>query len=1155
MKEFLARARSSSEAELGSLAVELSAWVLDQARSVRSFGEDGERKRLTKLLGSPSSQRLGLALTDRAHRSESAARTVAGVREVLARLGEAPDLGPVDRVQLAALGALGGIIPPVTTLALEARLKSESGAFVLDADALGEGLASLRKKDRRINLNQLGEEVLGEKDAARYIETTIALLASADADAVSVKLSSLYSQARVLAFDAVVRIGTEKVAPIFAAADRSEKLVYFDMEAYRDLELSLEIFLRSARDPRFLKVRAGIALQAYLPDTLELLARVAEGAKYRVQSGGRRLRVRLVKGANLASETVQASLSRLEVPIFPSKHEVDAHMKRVLRFALRPEHATSLEVGFGSHNIFDQAYAVLLADQRGVRSMLELEMLYGMAESVGTIWSREDRPVLVYAPAVSPASFPAAVAYLVRRLDENTSPENFLASSLAMEVGDASFEREAARFLSALDESYRKPVATRRTQDRRRSPASKSAEVEETSTSRVEVSLGPFENASDTDWTRSWNREALSSAFLEAQTKAFIVAPRIAGDVCLGPRSFGFDPSRPGAPSYELCEATAADIERALDEASRSSLSWSRVPLSERALILERCALELETDRLRLIALMVKDSGKRVEEADIEVSEAIDFARYYARSLFELGQRYEVRGRGVTVVTPPWNFPLAIPLGGCLAALAAGNSVILKPAPETPLVAQAGAEALYRAGVPPEVLTFLPCDDSVASPLVTDQRVRQVVLTGATSTAQLFLRMRPDLRLLAETGGKNAAYVSALSDREAAIHSIVQSAFGHAGQKCSALSLLVLEEEVYRDSHFRSALVDAAGSLPVGSAWDLESFVTPLIHPPSGPLRTVLERGDGRARWALRPRISPENPALVSPGILWGVPERGFAHTTEFFGPVLSVLRARDLEHGLSLMNATPYGLTAGFFGLSESEQVRFVSEMDAGNLYVNRGTTGAVVGRQPFGGRKASSFGPGAKAGGPGYVGELAWLTRKSPGVPVLADLSSDFGAGEPAEIPGTATVGEANWLRYEPTSTVLILGVGADDRDADATLVAAHRVGAKVTVYPGDGVPRSSWPDEVEHAHPVSVAFRAKTLKALLEKAGTRRIRLLGAAPPELRAITAELGLTVQGDPVSSDPELESRHYLIEQSISIAYHRYGNLSLKALHPLLRSR
>jgi RHH-type transcriptional regulator, proline utilization regulon repressor / proline dehydrogenase / delta 1-pyrroline-5-carboxylate dehydrogenase len=1109
MQRFLELARSTDESELGVLSVELAAEILREARQSEDARDRDQQKTLAGLTASAARQRLVLGVTDRAERSQDPARVVRAVREVLERVGIDRSWPTLDRLQLSALAGVGGAVPSLTVRLLRERLLRESAPFVLDASepALTERLRELHARQAAINLNQLGEEVLGEGDAARYLATTRTLLVRPDVDAVSVKLSSVCSQVRILAFDHVATLVTERLLLLCREAAEHDKLVYFDMEAYRDLELTAAVFLRLCAQPDLSRLRLGLALQAYLPDTAGVLTRVLAGAQQRSRSGGAKLRIRLVKGANLAAESVGASAHRLTVPVYPSKHLVDANYKRLLSVLLDPELASAIDVGVGSHNLFDQAYAVLLAERRGVRAMMELEMLEGMSRSTALVLSRRLGRVLVYAPAVHPAQFPAAVAYLVRRLDENTSPENFLGQSVGMQPQDAAFQAEAARFTRALEESKQPTVTTYRLQDRSRPPEL---------TQRTEPRT-PFDNAADTDFTRACNRETFLRALDAVRLGAFDVRPSIAGEDLVGDEQVGFDPSRPGHDAYTLHWARADQIERALASGERALPLWERTPARVRALALDRVADELEKDRPRLCALMVLDAGKRLEEADIEVSEAIDFARYYARQLLVLSERFEMVPHGLTVVTPPWNFPLAIPLGGCLAALAAGNPVILKPAPETPLVARAGVDACHRAGVPTDALQFVPCADELASQLITDPRVKQVVLTGATSTAELFLRMRPELRLMAETGGKNAAYVADLSDREAAIGHIVQSAFGHAGQKCSALSLLVLERPVYEDAHFRRTLVDAAQSLPVGSAWDPYSFVTPLIRPPAGALERVLRAGDEGASWALEPRIDQDNPGLVSPGILWGVRPRSFAHQTEFFGPVLSVLCARDLEHGLEIMNGTPYGLTAGFFGLSEGEQVRFVEGMDAGNLYLNRGITGAVVGRQPFGGRKASSVGPGAKAGGPGYLPQFCQLTPRGK-------------ARALADVPGTVAVGEANWLRHQPASVLLFVGEGVSEEDVDATLEAARLAGASVTVL------RSGEAD-------------------LASRLTTTRVRLLGTAPRELVELTRERGLSVLSGPVSPDLALEMRHYVQEQSVSIAYHRHGNLSLRSIHPLLQDR
>jgi RHH-type proline utilization regulon transcriptional repressor/proline dehydrogenase/delta 1-pyrroline-5-carboxylate dehydrogenase len=332
------------------------------------------------------------------------------------------------------------------------------------------------------------------------------------------------------------------------------------------------------------------------------------------------------------------------------------------------------------------------------------------------------------------------------------------------------------------------------------------------------------------------------------------------------------------------------------------------------------------------------------------------------------------------VVVSPWNFPLAIPCGGVAAALAAGNTVILKPASDTVLIAYLLCQAFWQAGVPATALQFAPCSGgTVGQRLVTHDDVDVVVLTGGTSTAAEMLAAKPTMNLLAETGGKNATIVTALSDRDQAIKNVLHSSFTHSGQKCSATSLLILECEVYHDDKFRRALCDAVESLHVGSAWDLPTRIGPLIRPPSGALETALKELETGEEWAVMPRLHiDDNPGLVSPGVKWGVQPGNFTHMTELFGPVLGVMEARDLDHAIELVNATGYGLTSGLESLDDREHEHWRERIRAGNLYINRPTTGAIVLRQPFGGLAKSNVGPGIKAGGPNYVVPLMCFVEK---------------------------------------------------------------------------------------------------------------------------------------------------------------------------------
>ncbi|HEX6766966.1 MAG TPA: aldehyde dehydrogenase family protein, partial [Polyangiaceae bacterium] len=636
---------------------------------------------------------------------------------------------------------------------------------------------------------------------------------------------------------------------------------------------------------------------------------------------------------------------------------------------------------------------------------------------------------------------------------------------------------------------------------------------------------------------------------------------------------------------------------RAVETANQAAPAWASVPAERREELLLEVAEALRRARGELLGLIVLDAGKRAVEADVEVSEAIDFAEYYARQHRRLRERFVLEPKGLAVVTPPWNFPLSIGLGGALAALVAGNAVLVKPAPETPLVLARALEICWRAGVPEDALGLVLADDSAAEPLVVDPRVSVVVLTGGTETARLFLRLRPDLDLVAETGGKNSMIVSAMSDREQAVTHAVRAAFGYSGQKCSALSLLVLEREVYRSASFKKKLADAVTSLPMGSAWDLESVVTPLIRPPGGALRRALDGLDGGETWLVPPARDPGNDRLVGPSVRLGVAPGSFVHETELFGPLLAVMEAENVEHALELANATPYGLTAGLQSLDSGEAELFIARMNAGNLYVNRPTTGAIVGRQPFGGRKGSSIGSGVKAGGPNMVlalsrvrgerqkaansepalsrgprlpaakaprtGGLGW---KPPELGPLADIVADLLRDAPKSVreilarrlrsyeqalaseiePPHAQdeiLGHEDVFRYRPARVALVAMAGTNEIETVTALVAARSVRAEVDVFIDALFGGSTFERLVEMG-----ATRFDSPRALavsLADKGYDRLRLLDPDPARGLAALGSVAPLFDAEPVSDVGYVELRRYVLEQSVSRAHHRYGNLSL----------
>jgi RHH-type proline utilization regulon transcriptional repressor/proline dehydrogenase/delta 1-pyrroline-5-carboxylate dehydrogenase len=1167
------RGRALTREERAELAETLAYELVAQSQTRTDRADRTRMRMLSRLMRDPLGQALTTSLTDRLYRAKSAERVMDEVAHLIELLGLPSYMRPIERVELGSAGILSKVVPSLIARAVIDKVRSETRAVLLSANpkALSEHLARRHRENVRVNVNQLGEALLGEHEAELRVQKYEALASRDDIDAVSVKVSSVGSQLNLLAFEQTTATLAERMERIYRATlkvpEDRRPLVMLDMEAYNDIELTFAVMERALAHRDMDRVRAGVVLQAYLPDSHAWHQHLIHWASERVARGGVPVRLRIVKGANLAQERVDSARNGAAVPIFARKEEVDASYKLMLERAIVPQHLSAVRVGVASHNLFDIGYALALCAEHDAFGEVGFEVLEGMADPLRRTLSALGADVLVYAPVCGDDEMNNGIAYLVRRLDENTSSDNFLRSSFEMRPGDASFRKEQERF--------RNSVALLKNLDTRPRRSDDPSHDRSKETPRKQAGRD-FVNESDTDFSRPENRAYVQAALaqLAAQEPA-VVRSCIAGQWVSGTLQNGEDPSRPGAVPYRFALASANDIERALACAHEDPSRFSQTSASQRAHLLRRVAEGLRKARAELIAAMLMDAGKRVQEADAEISEAVDFAEYYRANhlRMEREEAVELSARGVVVVTPPWNFPLAIPAGGVLAALMAGNRVILKPALETPYVAEKLVRILWEAGIPKEALQFVVTEDEVASQLIRDRRVDTVVLTGATSTARLFQRLRPGLRLLAETGGKNAYIVSTMSDRELAIYHAIHSAFGHAGQKCSAASLLILEAEVYDDPGFMETLQDAVQSLAVGSAWDPVSFVTPLIREPEGALARGLSTLDPGESWLVAPRVDPNNPRLISPAVKLGVKEGSFSHTNEMFGPVLSVMRADDLRHAIALANATGYGLTAGLASLDEREHKLFLDTIRAGNVYVNRTITGAIVERQPFGGLDKSGYGPGAKAGGPNYVAQLAHVRAlREPTEPRLLsetahEVFSHWSHALPAQDSANwqrraanydaayareiarlhdrqALLGQDNLLRYRPfPQLVLRVTREATLLDLASSLLCADLVGTRLqlSIDPSFAGPK----DSSALGHPAHV----ETAAQLLARAPTAaRIRVLGRREPELDALNEKTGAHIADEIVSEAGRFELLHYVREQSLSIDYHRYGNLGARAL-------
>ncbi|WP_159500532.1 bifunctional proline dehydrogenase/L-glutamate gamma-semialdehyde dehydrogenase [Microbacterium sp. 18062] len=1118
------------------LADEAIALVRQWLEASRSEPVDASAERLAGVLRDPNGLDFTVGFVDGVVRPEDlrvAARNLAALTPLIPAFLSWP-LKTAIRIGAFVAPFAPGIVVPAARLALRTMVRH----LIVDATdrRLGPAIRRIRGDESagtRLNVNLLGEAILGKKEAARRLAGTRRLLARDDVDYVSIKVSSTVAPHTPWAFEEAVTDAVAALRPLYRIARKGRKFLNLDMEEYKDLDLTLAVFTRVLDEPEFHDLEAGIVLQAYLPDALGAMMRLQEWASARVRDGGAPVKVRVVKGANLPMERVDADIHDWPLATWESKQASDASYKAVLDYALRPERVAAVRIGVAGHNLFDIALAWLLAERRGVTGGIDVEMLLGMATAQAAVVRRTVGSVLLYTPVVHPREFDVAIAYLIRRLEEGASAENFMSAVFDLDGDAGLFARERDRFLAAIAAMPAGVPAPHRVQDRTAAAAPAPGEG--------------FGNTPDSDPAIAVNRGWASAILSRMETST------------LGTRT---------AQSHLIADEAALDA--AIDAAVAAGEAWRALGADGRAEILHRAGDVLERRRADLIEVMGSECGKVVEQGDPEVSEAIDFAHYYA----EQGRRLDaVDGAtftpaALTVVTPPWNFPVAIPAGSTLAALAAGSPVVLKPARQARRSGAVMAEALWEAGVPRDALTYVQLDGrDLGRRLVAHPAVERVVLTGAYETAELFRSFRPDLPLLAETSGKNAVIVTPSADLDLAAKDVAFSAFGHAGQKCSAASLVVLVGSVGASERFRGQLVDAVESLEVGLPWWAASRVGPLIGPADGKLLRALTTLESGQRWLVEPQRLDADGALWRPGIREGVQPGSEFHLTEYFGPVLGIMTAPTLDAAIDLINAIEYGLTSGLHSLDGDEIQTWLRRIEAGNAYVNRGTTGAIVQRQPFGGWKKSVVGPGTKAGGPNYLSGLGAWTDAAPRAVasrpdafssaalaavggdergwLAAALASDAAAwreefGTARDASGLES--EQNVFRYAPVPVTVRLE-DAPEVALVRTVAAGVRAGAEVSVSTATSLSAAARAWLEGHGVPVSVDDATAWRGRAAAIAGTGgRVRLLGGSAARFADATGgSPAVALYDGPAVTAGRIEMLPYLREQAVSITAHRFG--------------
>lgn len=866
---------------------------------------------------------------------------------------------------------IGALAPGLMAGAIRKNVTQMAKLFITGetpAEAL-EALLKARKNTICSTVDLLGEATLSEKEAAEYQGKYLELIEGLAKDAdrwsevpqidrdkngplprvnVSVKLSSLYSQINVRAWDHTKSVLKERLRPIFRLAQQRGVFINLDMEQYALKDITLEVFSELIQEPEFRDYpHWGCVIQAYLRDSHQDVQKLVSLAKTRKVP----FTVRLVKGAYWDYETIQASQKGWPVPVYLKKAESDANYEKCAATLL--EGYPSVRLAMGSHNIRSLAAAMVKAEELGLDPRdFEIQMLFGMADGFKRALVRLGYRVREYAPV---GELIPGMAYLVRRLLENTSNESFLRSKFSEGFSSERLLADPAEGLKST------------------SP---------------QLPVKGFFNEPLLDFALMEPRQKMLSAIDKARR-----APPLRVPVVINGRETKSDrtverrnPSHPDQVVAEMALASLEQAETAARIAEEGCADWRSRSVEERAQILEKAADIMVRDRYALNALEVVEVGKTWAEADGDITEAVDFCRYYAQHMRELGKgfraghilgeqsHYEYWPKGVALVIAPWNFPLAILCGQVVSALVTGNTVIMKPAEQSPAIAYRLYQILVEAGVPPKALQFLPgLGEEVGAHLVRHKSVDVIAFTGSkavgleilSASAHVHPGQKGLKRCIIEMGGKNALIIDSDADMDEAIAATLYSAFGFQGQKCSANSRLIVLEENY--DRFMDRLIEAASSLKVSFAEDPLAYLGPVVDPESQQrILKMIEVGRQEGRIVFQGQV-PDEGYFVPPTIIADIAPDARLAREEIFGPVLAVIKVQNMDEAIRVANGVEYGLTGGVFSRSPANIQKVKQHLEVGNLYINRGITGAMVERHPFGGFKMSGI--GSKTGGPDYL------------------------------------------------------------------------------------------------------------------------------------------------------------------------------------------
>ena len=1047
---------------------EVFAWMrklYDESYSGLTTTERSEQHMYGTMVTTPTDKKFIVRMLDETSQIRDTQKLALRVKELIDQYGIPKFLDPTDHAlfwmyqKFAYKPLFNWVAVPI----IKWRLRRDTSRVIINAarPSLTEHLATRFKDDIGQNVNLLGEVVLGEAEADKRYYSYFDALKEPDINYISVKISGIYAQTHALNYKECYPELIKRISALYQAAIdhpytdangvTKPKFINLDMEEYKDAHLTMRVFKDVLSLPQFKSYEAGIVVQAYLPDAEGFQNELLEFARQRVAEGGSPIKMRIVKGCNLDMENIVSDLRGWPNPVRKSKTEVDANYLHLIERGLKPENARVRHIGMASHNLFTISYAYLLTQMyQTPKDCFCFEMLEGMANHVWRAQKKLGNHVILYTPVVKKENFLNAISYLVRRMDENTAPDNFLTHSFSLKPDSKEWHELQRQFTEAYNMKDHLDHTPTRTQDRN------------------QPYVGPesqdvFVNEPDTDFDRECNQRWVEKIFEKWGSKS-----RIVND----------------------------EVETAQPLSSIKDGDGSLFAVANRL-------GELRAD---LCGCMCASLGKTIEDADAEVTAAMDYCRYYAVGIHqfkELGD-IEMKPRGALSYKATWNAACAAPVGFIAAALGTGNTCTLSAdAPAFPVV-RLIVRAFYDAGYPKDSIQL----NEIPVPEVYPE------------------------------GHKNAIILTAKGDRCHAIMNACHSSFRGAGQGVSACSLLLVERSVYESEDFMEKLKDCASSLMCGPVWNAGNIVGPMITNQNERQQRALQLDEGE-RWLVAPEFVDDERFILRPTVKLQdlVRPNSYTFRTPLCAPLLTVAPFDTLEEAVALVNSLG-SITSGLQSLDEQEQRYWKEHVQVGNLYINRGITGAVVGRQPFGGMK------GLASGGSNYLMQFVVINDK-PGT--STSFHESYAEWYEREFRHARNLrpdirGEQNILRYLPLRHGgMALRLFGDETLEHVQMVveAAETVGTKLTVSFDESHPIAS-----QFTKSASCEMEVESLNdfcAHIKKYESIRVISDNVLAQLTEAAAAAGKPLVQAAPVS-DGRIELIYYLQEQSISNEYHRYGS-------------